>query len=45
MVGSKALDEPTKMTQLIQFLEGPALLVVQQISAKCGQIEPFMIKA
>ena len=45
MVGSKALDEPTKMTQLIQLLEGPALLVVQQISAKCGQIEPFMIKA
>ena len=28
MVDSKALDEPTKMARLIQFLEGPALLAV-----------------
>ena len=30
MVDSKALDEPTKMARLIQFLEGPALLAVQR---------------
>lgn len=30
MVNSKALDEPTKMARLMQFLEGPALLAVQK---------------
>ena len=32
MVDSKALDEPTKMARLIQFLEGPALLAVCAVS-------------
>ena len=36
MVGSKALDEPTKMARLIQFLEGPALLAVQRYDSVPG---------
>jgi len=32
MVESRALDEPTKMARLLQFLEGPALLAVQRVS-------------
>ena len=36
MVDSKALDEPTKMARLIQFLEGPALLAVQRYESVPG---------
>ena len=36
MVGSKALDVPTKMVRLIQFLEGPALLAVQRYESVPG---------
>ena len=36
MVGSKALDEPTKMAWLIQFLEGPSLLAVQRYESVPG---------
>ena len=36
MVGLKALDEPTKMARLIQFLEGPALLAVQRYESVQG---------
>ena len=36
MVESKALDEQTKMTRLLQFLEGPALRAVQRYEALPG---------
>jgi len=36
MVESKALDEPTKMARLLQFLEGPALLAVQRYESVPG---------
>ena len=36
MVESKALDEPTKMARLIQFLEGPALFAVQRYESVPG---------
>ena len=36
MVNSKALDEPTKMARLMQFLEGPALLAVQKYESVPG---------
>ena len=36
MVESKALDKPTKMARLIQFLEGPALLAVQRYESVPG---------
>ena len=36
IVGSKALDEPTKMARLIQFLEGPVLLAVQRYESIPG---------
>ena len=36
MVNSKALDEPTKMARLIQFVEGPALLAVQRYESVPG---------
>ena len=36
LVGSKALDEPTKMARLIQFLEGPGLLAVQRYESVPG---------
>ena len=39
MVGSKALDEPTKMARLIQFLEGPALLAVQRYESVPGGLK------
>ena len=36
MVESKALDEPTKMARLLQFLEGPALLAVRRYESVPG---------
>ena len=36
MVESKALDQPTKMARLLQFLEGPALLAVQRYESVPG---------
>ena len=36
MVDSKALDKPTKMARLIQFLEGPPLLAVQRYESVTG---------
>ena len=36
MVESKALDEPTKMARLLQFLEGPALLAVRRYESVLG---------
>ena len=36
MVESKALDEPTKMARLLQFLEGPALRAVQRYESVPG---------
>jgi len=36
MVESKALDKPTKMARLLQFLEGPALLAVQRYESVPG---------
>ena len=36
MVGSKALDEPTKRARLIQFFEGPALFSCSEIRIRPG---------
>jgi len=36
MVDSKAVDDPTKMARLLQFLEGPALLAVQRYDSVPG---------
>ena len=36
MVESRALDEPTKMARLLQFLGGPALLAVQRYESVPG---------
>ena len=36
MVESKALDEPTKMAHLLQFLEGPALRAMQSYESVPG---------
>ena len=36
MVESRALDEPTKMARLLQFLDGPALLAVQRYESVPG---------
>ena len=42
MVESKALDEQTKMARLLQFLEGPALGVVQRYEAVPGGLAKSM---